>query len=144
MNDGTATSATPVADWRNDPGLSATWKFRFDFFEKYGIPISGMMPAPECKAALTKLSFGDRMKINMNWYAFFFGFIYFGFFLKLWRQALILIGFALVYGILATILNFPDAVDKGVSIAYALTCSSLANALYYRKRTQGNIGWRFF
>lgn len=142
-------NASPVAaqpDWHTDPNLSEKWKFRFGFFEKYGAPLAGASfsgaHAAEMKAAFKQLSFGDRIKLNMNFYAFFFGFIYYAFFLKLWRQALILIGCSLVYAIVAAILGIPDSVDRGVGIAYAMFCASRANPLYYMKRTQGDIGWR--
>ncbi|MCL1961902.1 MAG: DUF2628 domain-containing protein [Desulfovibrionaceae bacterium] len=100
------------------------------------------MPTPAQQAAFKQMSFGERIKINMNGYALFFGFIYFAFFLKLWRQALILIGIALVYTIVANVLDVPDGADRGFGVAYAMLCAMRANMLYYLKRTQGDIGWK--
>ncbi|MDR0481514.1 MAG: DUF2628 domain-containing protein [Gallionellaceae bacterium] len=147
MTDNTTPMTTQEADWHTDPKLSENWKFRFRFFEKYGAPGAiaayGGMHSAEARVALKQLSFGDRVKISSNLYAFFFGFIYYGFFLKLWRQALILIAISLVYGIISSIFDFPDDVDRGVGIAYALVCAYRANSLYYLKRTRGDIGWTF-
>jgi len=135
--------ATPAAgaDWRNDASLSEKWKFRFDFFEKHGVPGHGI-PTPEFKAAFKALSFGERIKLNSNFYAFFFGFIYYGFFLKLWRQALIILGITLILGLVAAIFNLPDNLLRGLGIGLALVFGMRANALYYLKRTQGDIGWK--
>jgi hypothetical protein len=144
MTDSAATATTPKTDWRSDPHLSEKWKFRFGFFEKYGIPKWRWRTAPELRTAFKLLSFRDRIKISANWYAFFFGFIYYAFFLKLWRQALILIGIYLVLIILGIIFgpfNVSGSIFRGMGFAYSIFCSMRANVLYYLKRTQGDIGW---
>jgi hypothetical protein len=141
MSDNTAIAATSVADWRNDPKLSEKWKFRFAFFEKYGAP-AAWVETPEQRAALKQMSFGARIKIRTNAYAFFFGIIYYAFFLKLWRQALILLGIGLVYTIIAVVFGLPDSADRGFGIGYGMLCAVRANVLYYLKRTKGDIGWK--
>lgn len=140
MNDNTAPVATQEPDWHTAPDLNEKWKFRFGFFEKYGV--AGVQATPEARAAVKQMSFGNRIKINVNFYAFFFGCIYFAFFLKLWRQALILIAIALVYAIITVILNVPDGADRAFGLVYSLFCATRANWLYYLKRTQGDIGWK--
>jgi len=135
------TTQAATADWRNDSSLSEKWKFRFDFFEKHGVPGFGI-PAPEFKAAFKALSFGERIKINMNFYAVFFSLIYYAFFLKLWRQALIIFGFFFVVAIIGIIFNLNENGMRGASIAVSIMFAMRANALYYLKRTQGDIGWK--
>jgi hypothetical protein len=137
-----ATATALEADWHNDPNLKEKWKFRFSFFEKYGTPELWSRGTPELRAAFKQLPFGDRMKVIMNWYAFFFGFIYYAFFLKLWRQVLILIGIALAYTIIAAVLGLPHSVNKGASAGFTIFCALRANTLYYFKRTRGDIGWK--
>ena len=62
--------------YQNDPALSDKWKFRFDFFQKHGV--SELWGAtPEFKSAVKALDFAQRIKINVNFYAVFFPFIYF-------------------------------------------------------------------
>lgn len=138
---------TPDVDWHNDPGLSEKWRFRFGFFEKHGVPgiaesFAGTHAMRETRETIKQMSFGDRIKLNMNFYAFFFGIVYFAFFLKLWRQALILIAIVLGYVIITVFLDIPDGMDEGFSLVYSLFCAARANPLYYLKRTQGRIGWR--
>jgi hypothetical protein len=141
MSNDTAIAATSVADWRNDSKLSEKWKFRFAFFEKYGAP-AFWVETPEQRAALKQMPFGARIKIRMNGYAFFFGIIYYAFFLKLWRQALILLGIGLAYGIVANVFDLSGSADRGFSVVYGMFCAVRANVLYYLKRTKGDIGWK--
>jgi hypothetical protein len=132
--------ASAPADWRNDPDLSDNWKFRFDFFEKHGVPgFAG--PSKEFSQAIKALPYGDKLKIGINFFAFFFGAIYYAFFLKLWRQALILIGVAVVGGLVVAIFNLGSSAMTGLNVALMLTYGFRANALYYLQRTKGDIGW---
>ncbi|MDR0480087.1 MAG: DUF2628 domain-containing protein [Burkholderiaceae bacterium] len=143
MNDSASSATTPDADWHNDSRLSEKWKFRFRFFEEYGAS-AAWKATPESRAAMKAMPVGDRIKIQQNFYAFFFSFIYYAFFLKLWRQAVILIGIWIVLAIVMTIFHMPAAVERGFGFAYALFYGMRANPLYYLKRTQGEIGWRIF
>lgn len=52
--------------------LSPKWQFRFAFFDRHGGPRD-----PAYKEALKTLPFGEKLKVGMNFYALFFGFIYF-------------------------------------------------------------------
>ena len=51
--------------------FSPKWQFRFNFFRQHGAPKN-----PGFKQAWKALSFGDRLKINLNFFALFFGAIY--------------------------------------------------------------------
>ncbi len=123
-----------------DTSLSDKWKSRFDFFEKYGVPGLGA-PSPEFQAALKQLHWKDRLKVAINFYAFFFSFIYL-FVLGLWRQAIMLIGAALALGVIGGILGLPDSVMNGIGFGLTMLCGLRANALYYQKKVQGREDWR--
>lgn len=126
--------------YQNDPALSDKWKFRFDFFQKHGV--SELWGAtPEFKSAVKALNFAQRIKINVNFYAVFFPFIYF-FIIGLWRQAVIVLGTALALGIIGGILGLPDGAMNGMGIAIALTSGLRANVLYYQKKVLGRDDWR--
>ncbi|MCL2714706.1 MAG: DUF2628 domain-containing protein [Alphaproteobacteria bacterium] len=130
-------------DWNQDSSLSETWKFRFRFFDAHGVPsfLRGMGATAELKAAFRMLSFGERMTLNINWHAFFFGFLYFAFALRLWRQALVLIALQLVLGIFASALHLPDGAMTGFGVGYMWLVAMRANALYYLSRSGRDIGW---
>jgi len=129
-------------DWRNDPDLSEKWKFRFNFFEENGVPSMGP-PSPKMKAAFKALGFTDRLKVNMNFFAFFFSAIYFAVGLKMWRQALVALGLILAFGLIGAIFNLPDPVMRGGGVGLQMLFGLRANALYYLQRTKGDIGWKF-
>jgi len=63
--------------------FSPKWQFRFNFFRQHGAPKN-----PGFKQAWKALSFGDRLKINLNFFALFFGAIYL-LILGMWRKALV-------------------------------------------------------
>jgi len=105
---------------------------------------------PELKAQFRKLTFGRRMTIGVNWYAFFFGFIYYAVFLRLWRQALVLIALQFAVGFSAASLLpllplLPNGAVSGAiggTIgAYMVVGGARANPLYYLSRTGRDIGW---
>ncbi len=125
-------------DFRNDPSLSATWKFRFDFFDRYGVP-NFSTASPAYKEAFKALPFGQRLKLANNFFAFFFGFIYM-FVLGLRRQGVIYLGATVALGLLATMLNLPNALISGIGILN-VTCAVRANALYYQKKVLGQESW---
>ncbi|WP_235525385.1 DUF2628 domain-containing protein [Photorhabdus heterorhabditis] len=86
-----------------------------------------------------------RILLNMNFIAFFFGFIYF-FVLGLWRKNLALLGIAVVVmmilGSIESELSF--AVSTGVNCAFAAIWSMMANYAYYLKETVNSQSWNPF
>ncbi|PPV07586.1 hypothetical protein XBLMG947_1567 [Xanthomonas bromi] len=116
--------------------LSPKWQFRFDFFDRHGGP-----KEPAYKDALKTLSFGNKVKIGMNFYAFFFGFIYF-FIIGLWRKALSLIGISLVLGIVASFL--PTAFQNVLWLPMSLLTGMIANYAYYLHTVKGSTSWNPF
>ena len=100
--------------------FSPKWQFRFNFFQQHGAP-----KEPRFKEAWKALSFGDRLKININFFAFFFGFIYL-FILGMWRKALVVIGIGLVLGIVSLFL--PDIIARPASRSTATACMFIAQS----------------
>ncbi len=121
---------------------SAKWEERFDFFEKYGSPKS-----PEYKAAYKALTFGKRILIGMNIWAFFFGFIYF-LILGLWRKALTLLAIGLVImavtGVIVGTLSLPPSIINVMGIMVSALWAITANYAYYLKEKKNDEGWNPF
>lgn len=115
---------------------SPKWQFRFGFFDRYGGPKS-----PEYKQAFKALKFGERIKVQSNFYAFFFGFIYF-FILGLWRKALSLVGIVVVLSVVLAFL--PDAIGRGVGVGFSVLASMSANYAYYLDKVKGSRSWNPF
>jgi L-lactate permease len=135
----------PVADWRNDPSLSDTWKFRFDFYDRYGTR-SLTSTSDEFKAAFLKLGLSDRIKVNGNLWAFFFGFIYL-FILGLWRQAVLVLAAVLVLVVVFFLLYsvfpplFTDIISRMVGLVFTALVAIRTNTWYYHEKTKGGAGW---
>lgn len=110
------------------------------------IPLRLLRPSrrprdPAYKEALKTLPFGEKLKVGMNFYALFFGFIYF-FILGLWRKALGLIGIGLVVGIVASFL--PASIGNALSIPLALLAGMSANYAYYLDKVKGSTSFNPF
>ncbi|AKC80193.1 MULTISPECIES: DUF2628 domain-containing protein [Xanthomonas] len=116
--------------------LSPKWQFRFDFFDRHGGPKD-----PSYKNALKTLSFGEKVKVGMNFYAFFFGVIYF-FIIGLWRKALSLIGISVVVSIVASFL--PAAFQNVLWLPLSLLTGMIANYAYYLDKVKGSTSWNPF
>ncbi len=86
------------------------------------------------------LGLAAKVKLNFNFFAFFFSIIYF-FILGLRKQALIWFGVGIILGIFTSILGISDNAMSGIGATYALTAGLRANALYYRKKVLGQDGW---
>lgn len=122
---------------------SEKWQKRFKFFDTYGSPSTS-----EFKAALKAESFGGRILINMNIFAFFFGFIYF-LILGLWKKGLVLLGVSIGFGIVLAIIDtiiggMPNGAYTGLSVGVSVLWAMVANYAYYLKETKGLDGWNPF
>ncbi|KAF1014944.1 MAG: hypothetical protein GAK31_02431 [Stenotrophomonas maltophilia] len=115
---------------------SPKWQFRFNFFQQHGSP-----KEPAFKQAWKALSFGDRLKININFFALFFGAIYL-FILGMWRKALALIGVNIVLILVTAFL--PDAVARGLFVALNLLVAFTTNYSYYLDQMRGSKSWNPF
>ena len=121
-------------DYQNDASLSDKWKFRFAFFEKNGHPsFWGMTPA--WKKAYKEMTFGQKMKITFNFFAWFFSFIYL-FILGLWKKAVLVILLNIVTIIVALIF------DLGV-LGYVVNAivAMRTNIWYYDFKVKGIQDW---
>ncbi len=113
------------------------WNERFSFFQKHGAP-----GTQEYKEAYKTIEgFINKLRININFYALFFGFIYY--FIKgMWRGALLLIGLNVCIFIVTLFL--PRGVAGGIGGAYAILCGMTANYAYYRKEVLGDDDFNIF
>ncbi|MGW1159803.1 DUF2628 domain-containing protein [Streptomyces sp. NPDC002513] len=119
------------------PKLSAKKQARFAFFETYGGPLS-----PAYKEALRAKPFAQRLFFNTNWWAFFFGPIYF-FSRGMWRK-----GTVVLLGLMA---YFSAEVSAGVPKTYhwvgtwtSFVVMWCANYADYLKTTKGTESWNPF
>lgn len=122
----------------NGKTYDEVWTERFRFFKKHGAP-----DTPEYKKALKEIpKLIGRMRINFNFYAFFFGFIYL--LIKgMWKGAITMIAISVVLGV-ASILFFPDAVIRGIGAALGIIYGMTANYTYYRKEVLGEDDFNIF
>lgn len=128
-------------DWRNDPNLKEKWKKRFAFFDSVP-PVRMFKGSPEMAARLKAMPLKERLLVLNNWLAFFFTFIYVGFFLKLWKQALMIFGLAMLAGVIGAILDLSDNVVRALGFGISYLFSLRANYWYYLSKAKGkNIGW---
>lgn len=116
--------------------LSPKWQFRFNFFNQHGAPNT-----PTYKAALKTLPFGEKLKVNANFFAFFFSWIYF-LILGMWRKALTILGLSIVVMVLAAFM--PKVVGNGIAIGWSLLIALTANYSYYLEKVKGDTGWNPF
>ncbi|WP_313348035.1 DUF2628 domain-containing protein [Stenotrophomonas sp.] len=115
---------------------SPKWQFRFNFFATHGAPSS-----PAFKAAYKALPFGQKIKVNFNFFALFFGCIYL-FVLGMWRKALTIVGLTVV---LAVVLAFlPDVIGRGMAVAWSLLIALTTNYNYYLEKVKGDTSWNPF
>ncbi|WP_419868412.1 DUF2628 domain-containing protein [Chryseobacterium sp. CT-SW4] len=121
----------------NTANYDEVWNERFSFFQKHGAPGS-----PEYKEAYKNINgFVNKLRINMNFYAFFFGVIYF--LIKgMWKGALLLLGLNICIFIITLFL--PNGVAGGVGAAYGILCGMAANYAYYRKEVLGEDDFNIF
>ena len=115
--------------------FSPKWQFRFNFFEKFGLN------GPEYKQAYKQLGMGDRLKVGINFWAFFFNWIFF-LVMGMWRKALSLI---VMYAVLVVILSFlPAGAVRVVGIMWSALVASIANYAYYLHKVKGSTSWNPF
>lgn len=118
------------------PQYSPKWQFRFNFFEQHGAP-----NGPGYKPALKALPFGQKVKVNFNFFAFFFTWIYL-FVLGLWRKALVALGISIALFALSYVV--PTAVASGLSVAWGALIAITTNYAFYLDRVKGNTSWNPF
>lgn len=121
-------------DFHKDETLNDKWKFRFDFYEQNGLPsFWGMTPA--WKAAYKKMTFGQKMKVSMNFFAWFFSIIYL-LILGLWKKAILIVALNVVVIILAFIFDL-GALGYMINAFTAMR----TNIWYYELKVKGIQTW---
>lgn len=120
----------------NGKSYDEVWSDRFQFFEQNGAPSS-----KEYKEELKSLPMIKKMRININFYAFLFGFIYF--LIKgMWKGAVTLL---LVSIVLITISVFlPDFVGRIIGFLISFLGAFTANYTFYRKEVLGEDDFNIF
>ncbi|MDG3017156.1 DUF2628 domain-containing protein [Speluncibacter jeojiensis] len=135
MNDMHGTAATP-GDLQD---LKPKWQNRFAFYAQHGTP-QWWKNSPGYVAALKALPARTRRLVTMNWFACFFGVLYLlG--LGLWKKAISWMVVGLVIGVVSFVLDFPSAIDSGVTIGFALAIAQRANVYHFDNRVRGLQGW---
>ncbi|TDZ43039.1 DUF2628 domain-containing protein [Mycobacteroides franklinii] len=133
----------PVTATDDRSDLSAYWRLKFDFYDRYGTRIT-----PELVAAAQARSFATRIRSAINLPALFFGAAYF-IAKGMWRKAITLMLFGLALEVVLY-LTFPALGFSGLTANGAMYMI-LAGPAYYRHRVKGSrswnpldgIGWRF-
>ncbi|VVO48228.1 hypothetical protein PS850_00164 [Pseudomonas fluorescens] len=123
---------------------SAKWQERFAFFDAHGAP-----NAPGYKPALKLLPFKQKITINANIIAFFFGPIYL-FVLGLWKKNLTLIAIIIALSLALEVVyalvdfSFAKQVNFAMGFAFNLLYALSTNYAYYLKEQKGEQGWNPF
>lgn len=121
-------------DFRKDASLNDKWKYRFAFYEQNGLPAFwGMTPA--WKEAYKKMTFGQKLKVSMNFFAWFFSIIYL-LILGLWKKAVLVLAVNAVAIIIAVIFDL-SALGYLVNAFTAMR----ANIWYYELKVKGIQTW---
>lgn len=121
-------------DYQKDESLSDKWKYRFAFFEKNGYP-GFWRPTPAWKQAFKQMTFGEKVTVNQNFYAFFFGCIYL-FILGLWKKALTSIALSVLGLLVAALIGFPF-----LSFIVPMLIMMRTNVWYHEYKVKGIQTW---
>lgn len=121
---------------------SPKWQKRFDFYEKHGLPNT-----PGFKAEFKNIGFLDRMTVSMNFFGFFFSWIYFLILGRpkqaitilavtvLFQVALFVVSYILIsMGIANNVMTFLSTAG-GFLLQYSH--GQIANVSYYHKEIKG-------
>ncbi|MEQ9915003.1 DUF2628 domain-containing protein [Pectobacterium polaris] len=123
---------------------SKKWQTRFAFYNEFGGPNT-----PAHKAAFKNLSFLNRILIQSNFIAFFFGLIYF-FVLGLWRKNLTLLGIGIAINTVIAFIEaivdamLPEYMNLPIALSISYLWAGTANYAYYLKETQNSKSWNPF
>jgi len=118
------------------PAPSPKWQYRFDFFARHGAP-----KTKEYRQALKALPFAGKLKVNINVFALFFGWIYL-LILGMWRKALVVIGINVVLIIAAFLL--PPLIMRVLFATLGIAVAMSTNYGYYLEKVKGKESWNPF
>lgn len=121
-----------------------TWQARFSFYNEFGAPNT-----PAHKNAFRNLKFLNRIRLQSNFIAFFFGPIYF-FVIGLWRKNLTLLGITIAINIIIAVgeaildAELPVFMNLPLSFAFSYLWAGTANYAYYLQETKNSKSWNPF
>lgn len=95
------------------------------------------------KDELKKLEYKQRLLINFNFFAFFFGVIYMAI-IGLWKKALAILGMAVAINVVLYVIHAPGPISRGVGIGFGVLCAMCVNYALYLKKVKGQDGWNPF
>ena len=110
-------------------GFSPTWRKRFELIDKAG---GAKMPR------FKELSFGERMTVNTNVLAFFFGPFYY-LAKGMWKKAISITAIIFAFIFVLVLLGLKS--NAGIGGAAAVMWSMLANMSYYKIEVLGEDPW---
>ncbi len=120
----------------NGKSYDQVWTDRFLFFQQNGEPSS-----KNFKEALKPLASLQKMRVNVNFYALLFGFIYF--LVKgMWKGAITLFGLSIILFSIAAFL--PDFVGSVFGFFTTFLGAFTANYTFYRKEVLGENDFNIF
>ena len=125
-----APAPRPVRDPIAALDVSETWKRRFRLIEQAGGP--GLPHQRE-------LTSGERLSINFNFLAFFFGVFYY-LAKGMWRQALAYVVLIFVLSLVLVALGWDNA-NRALATAFYIMFGMRANVSYYRRMVLGEKLW---
>jgi hypothetical protein len=100
-----------------------------------------LLRTPTFKAAYKTLPFGQKIKVNFNFYALFFSWIYL-LIVGMWRKALTILGITLVLMVVVAFL--PDVVGRAIGVAWSVLIALTTNYSYYLEKVKGDTSWNPF
>lgn len=125
----------------NGKTYDEVWTDRFNFFQKNGGPATETY-----KEAFKQLDgFLKKARVNMNFYAFFFGFIYF--LIKgMYKGALTLLGISAILFVILMVLpdSISDILGNSMGIVSGVLAGMTANYTFYRKEVLGEDDFNIF
>ncbi|QNG18817.1 DUF2628 domain-containing protein [Rhodococcus triatomae] len=120
-------------------GFRPVWKWRFQFFDEFGVPGLGR-PDPRFQAALKKLGFWARSRMVFNIWCVVFG-VFYLMFLRLWRQAVLYLAAVSALALVEVFVGLPSSAATGAGTGIAVLFASRVNVHYYRLVTTGKETW---
>ena len=120
----------------NGKTYDEVWSDRFQFFQQNGSPSS-----KTSKQAIQSLPLIRKLRMSLNFYAFFFGFIYF--LIKgMWKPAITIF-------VIASVLMYSSSLLSGffstfLSLLAPLISGYTANYTFYRKEVLGEDDFNIF
>lgn len=121
-------------DYQKDESLSDKWKYRFAFFEKNGYP-GFWRVSPAWKQAFKGMSFWEKRRVSVNYFALSFSFIYL-FILGLWKKALTSIALIILGLFVSALIGIPF-----LTIFVAMMIGFRANVWYHEYKVKGIQTW---